>query len=352
MKLRLGLRSYLLLLNGVSIAVILVSVSVTYRYMLLSWNEYVLITCITVGAGFVSLLVHALLTRPLARWIRVLAGETQRVASGDFNTDVPRIGPLEFQRLAAQFNQMSGTLRELFDRLHASEEARSELIANVSHDLRTPMASIQSFVEALQDDVIQDRETFDRYLQTIRLETRRLNGLIDDLFELSRLDAGALELRQQPAAVDSLIVEVLQSYYLHLSEKQIEVDVRLPEDLGPVWIDAFEIKRALGNLLQNAIRFSPASGAIVIEARECADAYVELSVTDQGPGIAEPYQDRVFERFYRTDPSRGREGGGGAGLGLAIVKSIVQRHGGEVGVQSREGKGSRFWLTVPQTRMF
>ncbi|MGN7764393.1 sensor histidine kinase [Paenibacillus sp. 22594] len=351
MKLKLRLRSYLLLLNGVSIAVILVSVSIIYRYMLLTWNEYMLITGITVGAACVSLIIHALLTRPLARWIRVLAGETERVASGDFNIDIPRIGPQEFQQLAAQFNQMSSRLRGLFDRLHASEEARSELIANISHDLRTPMASIQSFVEALQDDVIQDPVTYDRYLQTIRLETRRLSALIDELFSLSRLDAEVVELKQQSAAVDSLILEVLQSHYLHLSEKHIEVDVRVPEELGAVWVDSFEIKRALGNLLQNAIRFSPDASTIVVEAKEYANAYVELSIADQGPGIAEVSRNRIFERFYRDDPSRTREGGGTAGLGLAIVKSIVQRHGGEVGVVSQEGKGSRFWLTVPKTRM-
>ena len=122
--------------------------------------------------------------------------------------EVPRIGPQEFQQLAAQFNQMSVKLRDIFDQLRSSEEARSELIANVSHDLRTPMASIQAFVEALQDDVIQDRGTFDRYLQTIRLETRRLSELISDLFELSRLDADARELRQQNNAVDSLLLEI------------------------------------------------------------------------------------------------------------------------------------------------
>ncbi|TBL70906.1 sensor histidine kinase [Paenibacillus thalictri] len=352
MRLKLSLRAYLLLLNGLSIAMILVSVSIIYRYMLLSLNEYLLIMCITIGAAIVSLLVHALLTRPLVRWIRVLDSETRRVASGDFNSDVPRIGPQEFQRLAAQFNQMSSTLRELFDRLRASEEARSELIANVSHDLRTPMASIQSFVEALQDHVIQDPETFDRYLHTIRLETLRLSGLIDDLFQLSRLDAGAAELKPQAAAVDSLIVEVLQSHYLQLTAKQLEVDVRMPDRFGAVWVDAFEMKRALGNLLQNAIRFSPAASVIVFEAREYDSDCIELSFTDQGPGIAEKDRDRIFERFYRADPSRGREGGEGAGLGLAIVQSIVQRHGGEVGVQSREGSGSRFWITVPRKKPF
>ena len=149
MKPNLRFRTYLLLLNGISIAIILASVSVIYRYMLLSWNEYRMIIEITIGAAAVSLIVHAILARPLTRWIQVFASDTQRIANGDFNIAVPRIGPQEFQQLSDQFNQMSGRLRTMFDKLRASEEARSELIANVSHDLRTPMASIQSFVEAL-----------------------------------------------------------------------------------------------------------------------------------------------------------------------------------------------------------
>ncbi|QHW31123.1 HAMP domain-containing histidine kinase [Paenibacillus rhizovicinus] len=322
---------------------------VIYRYMLLSWNEYRIITCITIGAAAISFVVHFLLTRPLAQWLRVLATGTERVASGDFNIDVPQIGPQEFQQLADQFNQMSGRLRDMFEKLRVSEEARSELVANVSHDLRTPMASIQSFVEALQDDVIQDQETFNRYLQTIRLETRKLNGLIEDLFQLSRLHAGAIELHQHTVAVDSLFVEVLHSHYMLLRETGLEVEVRVPDDIGSIWIDEFEIKRALGNLLQNAIQYAPVASTILFEARPSTGDFVELSLRDEGPGIDENDLKRVFDRFYRSDPSRGREGGG-AGLGLAIVQSIVERHGGKVGVDSRIGEGSRFWFTVPLNR--
>ncbi|REE88552.1 two-component system sensor histidine kinase SaeS [Paenibacillus taihuensis] len=351
MKQKLHFRSYLMLLNGISILIILVSVFIIYRYMLLSWNEYRIITSITIGAAIISLGVHALLIHPLAKWLRVLSDDTERVAQGDFNIDVPQIGPREFQQLAGQFNRMSSRLRNMFEKLRASEEARSELIANVSHDLRTPMASIQSFVEALQDDVIQDQATFERYLQTIRLETQRLDALIEDLFQLSRLDSGVIELRQQSIAVDSLILEVLQSHFMLLTEKRIEVKVQVPDDIGRIWVDDFEMKRALGNLLQNAIRYSPHSSTIVFEASKRSSNFVELSLKDQGPGIAEQELERVFDRFYRSDPSRGREGGGGAGLGLAIVQSIVRRHGGELGVESRLGEGSRFWLTLPPNRI-
>ncbi|MBO9606805.1 MAG: HAMP domain-containing histidine kinase [Paenibacillaceae bacterium] len=344
------LRSHLLLANGASIALILVSVSIIYRRMLLSWDGYLLVVSATIGAAAVSLLVHALLTRPLAKGLEVLTAETRRVANGDFNGVVPCIGPREFRQLAAQFNQMADRLHRMFKQLRASETARSELIANVSHDLRTPMASIQAFVEALQDDVVRDPASFERYLHTIRHETKRLGVLIDDLFELSRLEAGDRRMNRQRVAVDTLLLEALESQYLLLREKRVAIDVRIPDRAGAVWIDPFDIKRALVNLLQNALRYAPEGSTVRLEAAASEDeGWMALSIADEGPGLPEADKERVFERFYRADPSRGRSGGEGAGLGLAIVKSIAHRHGGVVGVESEPGKGSRFWLTVPRT---
>jgi two-component system sensor histidine kinase SaeS len=241
---------------------------------------------------------------------------------------------------------MSRKLNESFQQLHSSEVSRRELIANVSHDLRTPLASIQSFVEALQDDLIEDPDTYKRYLSTIRLETQRLSGLINDLFDLSRREAGAESFEPGAYHLDDLIVETLQSHLLQIKEKGIEVEGVIPEHLPPVSIMPNEIKRVVSNLLHNALRHSPEGGKIVIRALMPEDGYVKVIVEDQGEGIAEEEQVRLFERFYRTDQSRSRASGG-SGLGLAITKSIVEIHGGEVGVSSKLGEGSLFWFTVP-----
>ena len=222
------------------------------------------LTTVTLGAASVSMLIHYFMTRPLEKAIHAITQETTHISEGHFEGQVPQIGPAEFQRLADQFNRMTGKLNESFQKLRTAEASRKELVANVSHDLRTPMASIQAFVEALEDDVIQDKETFERYLQTIRLETGRLDGLIQELFKLSQLDAGGTEFVPERYHVDHLLLDGLQSLAFQLEEKQLQVDVDLPDRLPPVAIMPQEMKRVLSNILDNAIRHSPVGGTIEI----------------------------------------------------------------------------------------
>ncbi|NOU63511.1 HAMP domain-containing protein [Paenibacillus sp. LMG 31461] len=343
------LRLYLLIASGVSTGMILLSLFICYRYMLLNWKDVVLLSTVTVGAAGVSMLVHFVMTRPLEKAIKAITQETTHIAEGDFKGKVPLIGPLEYQRLAAQFNQMTAKLNESFGKIRSAEASRKELVAHVSHDLRTPMASIQAFVEALQDDVIADKPTFERYLQTIRLETGRLDALIQELFKLSQLDAGGTEFTPELYHVDHFLVDGLQSLAFQLEEKEMQVEVDLPERLPPVAIMPQEMKRVLANILDNAIRHSPVGGMIDIRAEHVTEQFVKLSITDQGHGIVEEDKERIFDRFYRSDPSRTRSSGG-AGLGLAIAKSIVELHGGTIGVDRNKatgGGGSQFWFTLP-----
>lgn len=314
--------------------------------MYLSLPETILLSTVTLAAGLFSFALHYYLIRPIERALHQITEQSKKIAEGDFETQVPAIGPLEFRMLAKQFNDMSIKLDKSFHQLRTAESSRKELVANVSHDLRTPLASIQSFVEALQDDVIRDQETFHRYLSTIRLETTRLSHLINDLFELSRLEAGAETFHPSPHFLDNLLIEELQACSLSLDAKKLRVQVSLPDQLPPVWVSAEQIKRLIANLLQNAVRYSPFGGTISIRAEASSPDYITVTITDTGEGIAKDEQSRIFERFYRTDKSRNRERGG-AGLGLAIVKSIVERHDGQVGVRSEPGKGSSFWFTLP-----
>lgn len=343
------LRVYLLIASGVSTGMILLTLFICYRYMLLNWKDVVLLTTVTLSAAGVSMLLHYYMTRPLEKAIKAITQETTHIAEGHFKGKVPQIGPLEFQRLAEQFNRMTGKLNESFGQIRSAEASRKELVANVSHDLRTPMASIQAFVEALQDDVIADKPTFERYLQTIRLETGRLDALIQELFKLSQLDAGGTEFVPERYHVDHLLVDGLQSLAFQLEEKSLQVEVDLPDRLPPVAIMPQEMKRVLANILDNAIRHSPAGGMIDIQVEHVSDQFVRLSVADQGHGIEEGDKERIFDRFYRADPSRTRASGG-AGLGLAIAKSIIELHGGVIGVENYKdevGYGSRFWFTMP-----
>ncbi|GAA3404134.1 sensor histidine kinase [Paenibacillus hodogayensis] len=339
------LRTYLFLSNLASLIAVLVCLFVIYHFMLLTWDDVILLMSVTLIAAVFSILVHALVIRPIVRSISNLSEASGKLAEGDFQGDVPLTGPKEFRMLAARFNAMKSQLKESIQTLTNSEKSRKELVANVSHDLRTPLASIQSYVEALQDRVIEDEADFQTYLQTIKKETVRLSRLIDDLFQLSRMDAGAYAFQPQPYPLDTLIVETLQSQSFLLEEKQLNVETRVPDDLPPVWIMPYEIQRVLGNLLQNAIHFSPVQGEIRVEARQ-KDGQVELIVEDQGEGIPEEEQERIFERFYRIDKSRNRYSGG-AGLGLAISKSIMELHGGTIRLLRTGRPGTAFCLTLP-----
>ncbi|WP_144028458.1 sensor histidine kinase [Paenibacillus ferrarius] len=332
-----------------STGIILLTLFICYIYMLLKWKDVILLSAVTVGAAGVSMLIHYYMTRPLEKAIHAITQETTQISEGHFEGQVPQIGPIEFQRLAGQFNHMTGKLNESFQKLRSAEVSRRELVANVSHDLRTPMASIQAFVEALQDDVIQDKATFARYLQTIRLETGRLDGLIQELFKLSQLDAGGTEFVPERYNVDHLLLDSLQSLAFQLEEKQLQIDIDLPERLPPVAIMPQEMKRVLSNILDNAIRHSPVGGTISIQAKQLSAPYVQLNIQDEGQGMEEADSKKIFDRFYRADPSRTRTSGG-AGLGLAIAKSIVELHGGTIGVESQtaiDNRGSRFWFTLP-----
>lgn len=339
------LRTYLVLSSFTGIGVLLICLLISYSKMLLTIEQFYLLSAVTGGVGLLSFILQYVLTKPLEKSIARITERTVRVAEGDFRTEVPLVGPQEFKMLAQQFNEMSTRLKESFDDLHHSESARRELIANVSHDLRTPLASIQAFVEALEDDVIKDEVTFQRYLNTIRLETKRLGGLIQDLFDLSSLEAKGDQFDPQPSHVDELVLSTLESFSFHLAERQLRVEIKLPDRLPAVMMVPAQMKRVLSNLLQNAIQYSPVEGTITLTAAE-QGAFLRIAVMDEGEGIEVQETKRIFDRFYRIDKSRSKNNGG-AGLGLAIAQSIVERHGGEIGVQSTKGAGSCFWFTLP-----
>lgn len=341
------LRTYLLAANGSSIAFIVICLIISCNIMLLSFEQTVFLMFIALIAGVISFFVHVIMTRPIEKAMGLITLESTRIAAGDFKGEVPEIGPREFRQLAFQFNEMSGKLNGSFTKLQQSESSRRELIANISHDLRTPLASIQSFVEALQDDIVKDKETFARYLSTIKLETKRLGLLIEDLFQLSRMESGTEIMHLQPYFLDDLIIETLENCQLRLDEAKSEVSVDIPEKMNKVRIDPDRLKRVFINLIENAQRHSPAGGLIKITVQDQDPEYCKVVIADQGEGISSNELGLIFDRFYRVEKSRDRKHGG-AGLGLAIAKSIVELHGGQIGAESTVGIGSSFWFTLPK----
>ena len=226
------------------------------------------------------------------------------------------------------------------------EQARKDLIASVSHDLRTPLASMRAMVEAISDGVVSDELTIRNYCSNIRSEVEHLSTLIDDLFELSRLDSGTLDLHLQPSSVEEMLSSVLESMKAQAEAQVLKLSHSLDGPLEPVMADPHKIQRVLYNLVQNAIRHTPADGTISVEAQDLGEQ-VQINVVDSGQGIVQDDVDKVFDRFYRGEKSRSREFGG-AGLGLAIAKGIVEAHGGRIWVDSQPGAGSRFSFSLPK----
>ncbi|PGD14660.1 sensor histidine kinase, partial [Bacillus pseudomycoides] len=222
---------------------------------------------------------------------------------------------------------------------------------NISHDLRTPLASIQLMIEALQDGLIEDADMKNQYLTTILNEIQRLSGLINDLFELSKLELGQEAFHPSLKHVDSILLKVIDSHAILLKDKEIDLQLRVSDTLPKLWIMPCKIARVINNLLHNAIRHSPTCGTIELIVEENKQKQqIIFTLRDEGNGISYDEQLRIFERFFRTDPSRSSQSGG-SGLGLAIAKSLVEMHKGEIGVRNRpDGKqGCEFWFTLPGT---
>jgi two-component system, OmpR family, phosphate regulon sensor histidine kinase PhoR len=225
------------------------------------------------------------------------------------------------------------------------ENTRREFVANVSHELRTPLSLIHGFVETLLDGAKDDPARTTRYLHTIQKHTDRLTYLIEDLLTISQLEGGHVTLNRAAVNLRDLTARVVEDLNARAVEKQVRIQNDVPGELS-VAADADRLEQVFFNLVENAIKYGCVGGSVQVGAVAAAD-HVEVSVTDDGPGIPPEAQGRVFERFYRVDRARSRDTGG-TGLGLAIVKHIVLAHGGQVGVASPPGRGARFHFTLPR----
>ena len=264
-----------------------------------------------------------------------------------------QIGPLDeraFMVYAAPIRARGGNILGVVAVFHdvteirRLEKVRMEFVANVSHELRTPLTSIKGFVETLKRGAIDERENAVNFLDIIERHTDRLNQLITDLLDLSRVETGKKKMDFQPIKVEELINRAV-SHFMEISNKnRPKIKYNIPSDLPMVLADEEGIETVLKNLLDNAVKYTPKRGEINITSTD-KDDYIEIAVVDNGIGIPSSDLPRIFERFYCVDKARSRELGG-TGLGLSIVKHIIEAHGGTVGVESEVGEGSRFTFTL------
>jgi signal transduction histidine kinase len=267
--------------------------------------------------------------RPLAN----LRTASSRLERGELGARAPEQGPRELQELSASFNEMAASLERLFD-------ARRELVAWASHDLRTPLASLRAMVEALDDNLAEPGE----YLEAIRIQTEILSELVEDLFELARIDAGALTLDLRNAPLGELVSRCVSSLEVEARARDVELEAHVSAN-PVVRIAPEKVERVLLNLITNAVRHSHPRGEVAVVVEPDTD-YVLVAVEDSGDGLSPLATERMFERFWRADASR-TGSSGGAGLGLAIARGLVQAHGGTIWAENRDGGGARVAFTLP-----
>jgi signal transduction histidine kinase len=274
-----------------------------------------------------------------------LEGAAQAIARGDLGVRIPVQGKDEVAVLALTFNMMAAQLQTAAQKQKEVETLRKDLIAWVSHDLHTPLASIRAIIEALADGMVEDPETIQRYLLTAHKDIRSLTLLIDDLFQMAQLDAGGLPLHCEPGSLSDLISDTLESFSELAGRQDVKIQGYVSSQVDPVHMDTQRIGRALNNLVGNALRHTPPGGSVQVRASRTGDE-VWVEVADTGEGIRPEDLPYVFERFYRGERSRNRATGG-AGLGLAIARGIIEAHGGHIAVKSVPGQGTHFSFSIP-----
>ncbi len=293
------------------------------------WLAALVAVVIAVGLGF---LFSRLITGPMRR----LTLSARKIATGDFSQRVSKSTDDEIGEVSVAFNTMA-------EQLEKKEKGRRQLLADIAHELRNPLSIIQGNLEAWLDRVITPAP---QQIASVYDETVLLSRLITDLRDLSLAEAGQLKLYQKATDLGEFISAEIAGVQSRCQEKQISISAELPTGLPSVFIDSDRIRQVLHNLIDNALRYTPAGGTIKIGASHTTTDRVTVSVSDSGRGIGPEDLPYVFDHFYKADRSR-RRGYGGAGIGLAMVKQLVELHAGRVWAESKRGKGSTFYFTLP-----
>jgi signal transduction histidine kinase len=315
----------------------MLSVCLPLTSVLLSgWVMYhmgddVKILAVSVASATVAVIAGLFLARSVVSSIDRVREASSELARGNLAVRAPETGPAEVADMAGAFNEMAANLEQLFD-------ARRELVAWASHDLRTPLANMQAMLEALEDGLAEPGD----YLPALGEQVQVLSQLVDDLFELARIDAGALTLELEDTGLTGVVASCLRGVEAEARSRHISLD----SDVDALAVARFapdKVERVLLNLLVNALRHTPTDGAVAVRVQTVEDT-VQVTVEDTGEGLEDEAQQRMFERFWRNDRARAQRG---AGLGLAISRGLVEAQGGRIWAENRPGGGARISFTLP-----
>ena len=288
-------------------------------------------------AVLLALLVSWYLTRRVQHSVTAVTSSTAEIASGRYDTRVVSPG------LGREFDDLADSVNELARRLDATETTRRRMLADLGHEMRTPLATLDSYLEAIDDGI----HTFDDDVRTILWSaTRRLERLAADIVDVSRAEEHLTRLRPSLTTTRALVTSAVDAVRERYENKGVQLHTHV--DDAPVAVDTDRIGQVLGNLLDNALRHTPAGGTVTVTSTEVGHRHVEITVSDSGEGIAPHHLDHLFDRFYRADTSRGRHSGG-SGIGLTITRALVEAHGGHIRTHSDgRGQGASFPVTIPK----
>jgi signal transduction histidine kinase len=305
-------------------------------WVMFHMGDDVKILAVSSAAATAAVAAGLLLGRALGGRLDRLRYAARNFARGDLTARTPEDGPAELAELATAFNDMASRLAELFD-------TRKELVAWASHDLRTPIGSLRAMLEALEDGVAEPEEL----LPVLRRHVQTLETLVDDLFEVACIDAGALTLELRPTDLSTLVRSSVAGLAAEADARGVRLEART-NGASPALCAPDKIERVLANLVTNALRHTPPDGSVVVSVRPVSGA-VEVTVDDTGVGVAPQAQRRMFDRFWRGDAAR-TPGDAGAGLGLTIAKGLIQAHGGHIWAEPRDAGGTRVAFRLPTAR--
>jgi signal transduction histidine kinase len=334
-----GLRRQFTLAIAIALGQLVVAVAAGAALMFVATRDAVFALSVVAFAGIVAARAAQLFARGVLADIENLRGTLVAVGEG---MREPVAAPASEDELA----ELAAAANAAIVKLAAAETARGDLIAAVSHDLRTPITSLKLLAEAIDDGIV-DEDTRRRYVRQMIVHIRALSTLIDDLFELTRLEAADLRWSLQRVRLDELVGETVDAMRVQADARRVRVRTELPPSLEPAAGEPQQLQRVLFNLIQNAIRHTPADGSVTVSAQSAA-GHVEIEVADTGAGIAPAERERVFEPFFRGGPDTARTRDG-AGLGLAIARAIVEAHGGRIWIEDA-AYGTRVRFSLPRAR--
>jgi signal transduction histidine kinase len=299
----------------------------------------------------VSIVLAVIVTRSVTKPLQHVAQAAQKITAGDYDQTVPVEGPIEFKDVAVNFNQMTQKVRD-------TQQSQRDFLANVTHELKTPLTSIQGFAQAIKDGAASEPEAVRKSAGIIYDEAARMNRMVMELLELARIESGQIVMRREPVAIELVLRGVIDRLALRAQSSGVQVQAEIAANLPALTGDGDRLAQVFSNLIDNALKHTPNGGKIVVTARAISGSSamkrgnpmegVEVTVADTGSGIPPEDLSRIFERFYQIDKSRVRSKEGSLGLGLAIVKEIVTAHGGTIQAESIAGLGTKFVVWLPR----